>query len=70
MSDAFVTEVDGPIRYAGPRNVGRVPLAYNHKNTGRPPDPDNTYRSPGSSASTGRMTVRPSGPSTMCRPAL
>jgi len=26
-----------------PRNVGQVPLYYNHKNTGRPPDPKTPY---------------------------
>jgi beta-glucosidase len=28
-----------------PRNVGQVPIYYNHKNTGRPPDPANKYTS-------------------------
>lgn len=28
-----------------PRVVGQVPLYYNHKNTGRPPDPNNKYTS-------------------------
>ena len=28
-----------------PRAVGQVPIYYNHKNTGRPPDPNNKYTS-------------------------
>ena len=28
-----------------PRTVGQVPIYYNHKNTGRPPDPDDKYTS-------------------------
>ena len=28
-----------------PRSIGQIPIYYNHKNTGRPPDPNNKYTS-------------------------
>ncbi|HEX6940572.1 MAG TPA: glycoside hydrolase family 3 N-terminal domain-containing protein [Longimicrobiales bacterium] len=35
----------GKLPVTFPRAVGQVPIYYNHKNTGRPPDPDNKYTS-------------------------
>jgi beta-glucosidase len=35
----------GRLPVSVPRNVGQVPIYYNHKNTGRPPDPANKYTS-------------------------
>jgi beta-glucosidase len=35
----------GKLPVTFPRNVGQVPIYYAHKNTGRPPDPDNRYTS-------------------------
>jgi beta-glucosidase len=35
----------GKLPVTFPRTVGQVPLYYNHKNTGRPPDPANKYTS-------------------------
>ncbi|GIV62408.1 MAG: glycosyl hydrolase [Rhodothermaceae bacterium] len=35
----------GKLPVTFPRTVGQVPLYYNHKNTGRPPDPNNKYTS-------------------------
>ncbi|HVS14379.1 MAG TPA: beta-glucosidase BglX [Thermoanaerobaculia bacterium] len=35
----------GKLPVTFPRTVGQVPIYYNHKNTGRPPDPDNKYTS-------------------------
>jgi len=35
----------GKLPVTFPRNVGQVPLYYNHMNTGRPPDPNNKYTS-------------------------
>jgi len=35
----------GKLPVTFPRTVGQVPIYYNHKNTGRPPDPDNEYTS-------------------------
>jgi len=35
----------GKLPVTFPRNVGQIPLYYNHKSTGRPPDPDNKYTS-------------------------
>ncbi|WP_343701281.1 beta-glucosidase BglX [Chitinophaga sp.] len=35
----------GKITMTFPRNVGQVPIYYNHKNTGRPLDPNNKYTS-------------------------
>jgi beta-glucosidase len=35
----------GKLPVTFPRNVGQVPIYYNHKNTGRPPDAKNKYTS-------------------------
>lgn len=35
----------GKLTMTFPRNVGQVPIYYNHKNTGRPLDPNNKYSS-------------------------
>ncbi|HUO85764.1 MAG TPA: glycoside hydrolase family 3 N-terminal domain-containing protein [Thermoanaerobaculia bacterium] len=35
----------GKLPVTFPRTVGQVPIYYNHKNTGRPPDPDRKYTS-------------------------
>ncbi|HXS36724.1 MAG TPA: beta-glucosidase BglX [Flavipsychrobacter sp.] len=35
----------GKLTMTFPRNVGQIPIYYNHKNTGRPFDPDNKYTS-------------------------
>ena len=35
----------GKLPVTFPRTVGQVPIYYNHKNTGRPPDPQNKYTS-------------------------
>ncbi|MGQ0562374.1 MAG: glycoside hydrolase family 3 C-terminal domain-containing protein, partial [Gemmatimonadota bacterium] len=35
----------GKLPVTFPRTVGQVPIYYNHKNTGRPPDPANRYTS-------------------------
>jgi beta-glucosidase len=35
----------GKLPVTFPRNVGQIPLYYNHKNTGRPPDANNKYTS-------------------------
>ena len=35
----------GKLPVTFPRSVGQVPLYYAHKNTGRPPDPDQKYTS-------------------------
>jgi beta-glucosidase len=35
----------GKLPVTFPRAVGQVPIYYNHKNTGRPPDPNNKYTS-------------------------
>jgi len=35
----------GKLPVTFPRDVGQVPLYYNHKSTGRPPDPNNKYTS-------------------------
>ena len=35
----------GKLPVTFPRAVGQVPIYYNHKNTGRPPDPNNKYSS-------------------------
>jgi beta-glucosidase len=35
----------GKLPVTFPRAVGQVPLYYNHKNTGRPPDPESKYTS-------------------------
>lgn len=35
----------GKLTMSFPRNVGQIPIYYNHKNTGRPLNPDNKYSS-------------------------
>ncbi|MDX1429279.1 MAG: glycoside hydrolase family 3 C-terminal domain-containing protein, partial [Rhodothermales bacterium] len=35
----------GKLPITFPRTVGQVPIYYNHKSTGRPPDPNNKYTS-------------------------
>jgi beta-glucosidase len=35
----------GKLTVSFPRNVGQIPVYYNHKNTGRPMDPDNKFSS-------------------------
>ncbi|MBC7894482.1 MAG: glycoside hydrolase family 3 C-terminal domain-containing protein, partial [Cytophagaceae bacterium] len=35
----------GKLPVTVPRNVGQVPIFYNHKNTGRPPNPKDSYTS-------------------------
>lgn len=35
----------GKLPLTFPRAVGQIPIYYNHKNTGRPPDPNNKYSS-------------------------
>lgn len=35
----------GKLPVTVPRNVGQVPIFYNHKNSGRPPDPKDSYTS-------------------------
>ena len=35
----------GKLPASFPHNVGQIPIYYNHKNTGRPPDPENKYTS-------------------------
>src|SRR6266508_532902 len=35
----------GKLPISVPRTVGQVPIYYNHKNTGRPPDPRDNYTS-------------------------
>ncbi|HKP88314.1 MAG TPA: glycoside hydrolase family 3 N-terminal domain-containing protein [Blastocatellia bacterium] len=39
------TNPGGKLPVTFPRSVGQVPIYYNHKNTGRPPDPNNKYTS-------------------------
>lgn len=49
--DAIANVVFGDVNPAGkltmtfPRNVGQIPIYYNHKNTGRPYDPNDPYTS-------------------------
>lgn len=47
IADALVGDVNpgGKLPVTFPRNVGQVPLYYNHMNTGRPPDRNNKYTS-------------------------
>ena len=35
----------GKLPVTFPRSVGQIPIFYNHKNTGRPPDPNNKFTS-------------------------
>ncbi|MBI5624712.1 MAG: glycoside hydrolase family 3 C-terminal domain-containing protein [Elusimicrobia bacterium] len=47
VADALFGEVNpgAKLPMSFPRTVGQLPLYYNHKNTGRPPDEDNKYSS-------------------------
>lgn len=47
IADVLFGDVNpgGKLPVTFPREVGQVPLYYGHKNTGRPPDPNNKYTS-------------------------
>src|SRR5437762_542827 len=47
IADVLFGDVNpgGKLPVTFPREVGQVPLYYNHTNTGRPPDPNNKYTS-------------------------
>jgi beta-glucosidase len=47
IADVLFGDVDpgGKLPVTFPRSVGQIPLYYNHKNTGRPPEADNKYTS-------------------------
>ncbi len=47
IADVLFGDVNpgGKLPVTFPRNVGQIPLYYNHKNTGRPPDVNNKYTS-------------------------
>jgi beta-glucosidase len=47
IADVLFGDVNpgGKLPVTFPRNVGQIPIYYNHMNTGRPPDPNNKYTS-------------------------
>jgi beta-glucosidase len=47
IADVLFGDVNpgGKLPVTFPRNVGQIPIYYGHKNTGRPPDPNNKYTS-------------------------
>jgi beta-glucosidase len=47
IADVLFGDVNpgGKLPITFPRNVGQIPIYYNHKNTGRPPDASNKYTS-------------------------
>ncbi|GBC83327.1 Beta-glucosidase BoGH3B [bacterium HR10] len=47
VADVLFGDVNpgGKLPVTFPRSVGQIPIYYNHKRTGRPPDPRNTYTS-------------------------
>jgi beta-glucosidase len=47
IADALFGDINpgGKLPVTFPRSVGQLPLYYNHKNTGRPPDANNKYTS-------------------------